>query len=441
MIMILDVGGKTMKKLPFWHYLLWFLGSVALGLALLLLCACLPQGPIDAHVKDAALALNGEGAYPRVFDTATTAQLDNYTDAIIMDVSRGTTASRISSVLTNPVHRGAEDPVEALAIYAAQEADARESFFYPRYWMGFRVLTRAALVFLNYLQIRRYLGFLLLGLMLLTVLSVAGHADRRAAFLFGLSLLLVRPQVICHSLQFSCCFFLALLGMLAIPRLRRKRRWEGLFFMEMGILTMYFDFYTAPLLTFGLPMVYLCLLDARERETLSAKRVLADLGLWLGGYVLMWLAKLTLTTVFTSENAFESGFSTLLMWAGGKGTGAAPSLMRALQAVRHAVTVDTPGAFVWAGALLCALLMLGLCAGKGRLRRRPLREQGALLLLALLPLLWFAATARPTEAHAWFQYRSIALSYWALGAWLSLLLPGPGTEKVPAVRTGEGSGG
>ena len=146
-----------MKKLRFWHYLLCFLGSVALGVALLLLCACLPQRPIDAHVKDAALALGSEGAYHRVFDTAPTAQLDNYTDAIIMDVSRGTTASRISSILTNPVHRDAEDPVEALAIYAGQEADARESFFYPRYWMGFRVLTRTALVFLNYLQIRRYL--------------------------------------------------------------------------------------------------------------------------------------------------------------------------------------------------------------------------------------------------------------------------------------------
>ena len=32
--------------------------------------------------------------------------------------------------------------------------------------------------------------------------------------------------------------------------------------------------------------------------------------------------------------------------------------VRALQAVRHAVTVDTPGAFVWAGALLCALLLI-----------------------------------------------------------------------------------
>ncbi len=419
-----------MKKLRFWHYLLWFLGSVGAGIALLLLCACLPQGAIDAHVRDAALALKSEGTYPRVFDTADTAQLDNYTDAIIMDESRGMTASRISSILTNPVHRAAEDPVEALAIYAEQEADAQESFFYPRYWMGFRVLTRTALVFLNYLQIRRCLGFLLLGLMLLTLLSVAGHAGVRAAFCFGLSLLLVRPQVICNSLQFSCCFFLALLGMLAVPRLRRRRSWEGLFFMELGVLVMYFDFYTVPLLSFGLPMVYLCLLDAQAGEKLSWKRVLGDLGLWFTGYLLMWLAKLVLTTAFTTENAFESAFVTLFKWAGGEGTGASPSPLRALQAVRRAVTVDTAGAVIWLGAVLCALLALLICAGRGKTRPRAFREHWVLLLLALLPPLWFIATAKPIEAHAWFQYRSIAMSYWALGAWLSLLLPGPRAEEL-----------
>lgn len=417
-----------MNKIRFWHYLLCFLGSVALGVALLLLCACLPQGPIDAHVKDAAIALGNEGDYLRVFDTADSAQLDNYTDAIIMDVSRGTNLSPVSSILTNPVHREAEDPVEALAIYAAEEADAPASFYYPRYWMGFRVLTRAALVFFNYLQLRRYLGFLLLALALLTTLSVAKHADRRAAFFFGLSFLLVRPQVICQSLQFSCCFFLAMLGMLLVPWIRRHRRFEGLFFLELGILTMYFDFYTVPILTFGYPMVYLCLLDARDGAGVSGKRILRGLGLWLAGYLLMWLAKLALTTVFTRENAFESGFSTLLMWAGGAET-ARPSPWRAFQAVRHTVTADTAGAVVWAAAVLCALLFVALRTAKGKTRPRAFREQGGLLLVALLPFVWFAVAARPTAVHAWFQYRSVAMSYWALGAWLSLFLGKPDARE------------
>ena len=419
-----------MIKHRFWRYVFWFLGTVAAGILLLLLCACLPQGPIDAHVRDAAEALGNEGCYPAVFDRAPSACLDNYTDAIMMDVSRGTNRSALSTILTNPVHHGEKDPVEALADYAAQPADSPAAFYYPRYWMGFRVVTRTALVFFNYLQIRRYLGFSLLLLALLTVLSVAKETGPRAAFFFGLSFLLMRPQVICQSLQFSCCFFLALFGMLLIPWVRKRPEREGIFFLVLGSITMYFDFYTAPLLSYGFPMVYLCLLAARDGTRLSWKRVLGDFGIWLGGYVLMWLTKLTLTTVFTSENAFESGFSTFRMWVGGAGEGPRATPWQALNAVRHAITGDTPGAVVWVLGLGCGVLFLLWRTVRGKTDPGALRRHGELLLLALLPLLWFAAAAKPSTVHAWFQYRSIAVSFWALGAWLSLFLAPP--EERPA---------
>lgn len=420
-----------MKTHRFRQYILWFLGTAAAGLLLLVLCACLPQGPIDAHVRDAAEALGNEGCYPAIFDRAASAGLDNYTDAIMMDVSRGTNRADLSTVLTNPVHHGEKDPVASLADYAARPADSPAAFFYPRYWMGFRVLTRTALVFFNYLQIRRYLGFSLLLLVLLTTLAVAREAGRRAAFFFGLSLLLVRPQVICQSLQLSCCFFLALFGMLLIPWVRKRPEREGIFFLEMGILTMYFDFYTAPILSYGLPMVYLCLLAAREGKRLSWKRILGSLGVWLAGYALMWLAKLTLTTLLTPENAFESGFSTFRMWVLGAGEGTRVTPWQALNAVRHALTADTPGAVVWGLGLGCFLVFLLWRTLRKRTDPEALRRHGELLLLALVPLLWFSVAAKPSTVHAWFQYRSVAMSFWALGAWLSLYLAPP-EERLAA---------
>ena len=418
-----------MKKPCLWHYALAFLLSVAAALALLLFSALLPQGPIDTHVRDAALALGTEGPYPKTFDWAPSAQLDNYTDAIIMDVSRGTGRWDLSTVLTNPVHHSVKDPVEALADYAELEADAQAAFFYPRYWMGFRVLTRLALVFFNYLQIRRYLGFALLLLAVLTMLQVCREAGRRAALFFALSLLLVRPEVICQSIQFSCCFFLGMLGMLLVPRIRKRPELEGLFFMEMGIATMYFDFYTAPLLSFGYPMVYLCLLRLRAGERSGWREAGRNLLCWGLGYGLMWLTKLTLTTLLTPENAFESGFYTFRMWMLGEGAADSASPLLALNAVRHALTVDTTGAVVWAIALVGGLAALGVSALRGRLRLGEGKRSLILLALALLPLLWFAAAARPSVHHAWFQYRCIAMSFWAVGAWLSLLA-GPRAERA-----------
>ena len=39
--------------------------------------------------------------------------------------------------------------------------------------------------------------------------------------------------------------------------------------------------------------------------------------------------------------------------------------------------------------------------------------------LAVLAILWFACTAQPTAIHYWFQYRSIALTHWAVGAYVT----------------------
>ena len=410
-----------MKAIGWKHYVLWFLGSVAAAVALLFLCACLPQGPIDEHVRESALLLSGEGTYPKLFDGADSAQLDNYTDAIILDVSRGTRLAEPSSILTNPVHRAAEDPVEALSLYAGQEAGETPSFYYPRYWMGFRVPVRGALLLLNYAQIRRFVSLAFFCLAALALVSVAQNAGGRAALLFALSLILMRPQVICQSLQFSCCFLLALAAVPAIPWLRRHRRWEGLFFWELGILVMYFDFYTAPLLVFGLPIVYLCLLDLREGEKISLRRVLGSALLWLGGYALMWLMKLALTSLLTPENALETGLASFFSRVGvtkNPGQEALYHPLAAFRAVWRTLSVDKTGACFWALGLLGAAGALAVGLRRARGAGRALQKTAAFPLLGLLPLLWFALAAQPTAIHAWFQYRSAAVSFWALGAWL-----------------------
>ena len=39
---------------------------------------------------------------------------------------------------------------------------------------------------------------------------------------------------------------------------------------------------------------------------------------------------------------------------------------------------------------------------------------------AVLPLLWFCCTAQPIAIHYWYQYRSIALTHWAVGTYVTM---------------------
>lgn len=237
------------------------------------------------------------------------------------------------------------------------------------------------------------------------------------------------------SMQLSCCFFLAFGAMLLIPWLRRHEKWEGLFFMELGMLTMYFDFYTVPLVTVGFPLLYLCVLKQQEGVTVSWKRLLRNMTSWLLGYGFMWIAKLALTSLMTSQNALKHGFHSFISRVGIQKDAALTkfySVEAAFEGVRKAVFSDEVGAAVY---LLCAgviLIMVLYKVLRGHVSVVQLRDAAPYLIFAAMPLVWFVITKQPVAIHYFFQYRSIALTHWGAGVFLHYLLTSKSKERITA---------
>lgn len=398
-----------------------FLISVTAAMAFLLLGALIPQGRIDENVRQSAEMMREEGVYPRMADRSDASMLDNWTDALILSQSKAMTASRLETILTNPLfEQSGDNPVEDLYRYANGE-DPQPTGSYARYWMGFRTPVRLALSFLNYYQLRRYTAAAFFVLLFAAVCSVAGRLGPKTAFLFSLCMVLVRPHIIAMGLQLSCCFLIAFPAMLWMPRLADRPENRGLFFLELGIATMFFDFYTTPIITLLFPLVYLYLLCRRQGKPVSGREAAVLVGLWFGGYCAMWLAKLLLTTAFTDVNGFENGFTSFLYRIGVRKTQGMEFLYSPIQAIRNvwfALYCDKRGEVIW---------LLALAAGAAalffRIRRMPggirsVWRQRTLLVLGLLPVLWFVAAAQPTANHYWFQYRSVAATAWAWGACL-----------------------
>ena len=77
-------------------------------------------------------------------------------------------------------------------------------------------------------------------------------------------------------------------------------------------------------------------------------------------------------------------------------------------------------------AAAAAFLLLAYRFFRDRHSAKELVTHWPLLLLASLPVIWFMVAAQPTANHHWFQYRSIAATFWAGFLYLQLLLqPGP----------------
>ena len=405
-----------------------FLLSVLFALVFLLAGACLPQEPIDANVLRSAEAMLEDGDYPVIADKAYAAMLDVTTDALILAESKATSISQWDSILSNPLYeQGEGGTVEQLYRYASGE-NRDVSRYYVQYWMGFRPVMRLLLTFLDYYQIIRYVAFAFFVLLAAVMCSVANHTDTKTAFLFALSIILVRPHIISVSLQFSCCFFIAFLAMLMVPWIHRHREWEGLFFLELGIATMYFDFYTTPIITFGLPMIYLYAIRAAEAKPTCLGCIGKNALSWSLGYGGMWLAKLLLTSLLTDADGIGTGMTSFM---GRIGITKTPGLeayynpIVALRTVAKSLYSDQQGKLILAAA--CAVLMMLLAVRFLRCKcgLRDLLCHKGLIVIAALPLIWFMAAAQPTGNHHWFQYRGIAVTFWAGFLYLQALLARP----------------
>lgn len=421
-----------------------FVTSVIVAVLLLLAGACLPQQQIDIHVQESAEVMKREGLYPRIVDKTVAGQMDNYTDALILAHSKATVISSPETILTNPSYAlsGGEGPVMDLYYYAYADNPVPTGG-YTRYWMGFRSLIRLALCFLNYYQIKRYLAVLFFALFTAAICSIAKNVNSKTAFLFALSIILVRPHVVAQSLQFSCCFLIAFLAILLIPWLFRHPKLQGIFFLEVGMITMYFDFYTTPIITLGMPLTYLYLLHHKNDSDLSKKSIGLDALNWLFGYVGMWIAKLTLTTVFTDADGFGSAWASFVSRVGihkDPDFEAYYSPSYAFSKVRAALYSDETGRQIFLIGLVVVLIALIAISIWRRAQISDYLKHIALLAVAALPILWFAVAAQPTSIHAWFQYRSVALCAWAGSAYFLLVFSDACSTKTCSISVPSGKG-
>lgn len=409
-------------------YIVAFCLTVVLALSLLVMAAFLPQTPILMNVQESVdlIAQGFQNKY--VFEETASSKLDVGTDIMILRGSLSTNRRYLGSVLTNPyyTYEGLDewDGVSETVARLSYDIPADNVWYYSRYWMGFRVPVRLALEFFNYGQIKRYLAFLFFALYTAAICSVSKHTNSRLAFLFALSIALVRPYVMATSMQFTCCFLIAFAAMLLVPWLRRHEQWEGLFFMECGMITMYFDFYTVPMVAVGFPLLYLYILKRDQSVGASVKQILKNLGIWFAGYGFMWIAKLVLTSALTSDNALQAGFDSLFKRIGIEKTQGLEqyyTVKAAFAAVAEAVFAETTGMVVWLLGLGILLAVVGYKLLKGHATMERFHGSLPYLLLAAVPFVWFVITKQPVAIHGYFQYRNIALSYWAVGVFLYFL--------------------
>jgi hypothetical protein len=438
------------KRFPkFLKYLIVYVLLVMLGVGMLFLSGLCPQDKIEKNYLISIDELAPEYQNHHILRQKWGSySLDDWTEVIILSLST------YMNVKDSPdsVLKNAYPLEDDFTLKDARDTVANNEpadVFYVRYWHGFRIYVRALLSVMDYGTMRTlimWVFFLLMG-----AVSVMLAFQTRSAWppmLFTAGILFVNPVVASALFQYSVCFVIAFIGMLFVPKWIKRPESAMMGFMILGMATQFFDFYTAPLLTLGLPLLGWLICLACAKEPVPAKKMLMlslkALAVWFAAYASMWIVKLAITTIFTDQNAFASAWGATIERVG---IVKAPEYLfrydkpaAIMSAFKH--LFDWPMLAIFAVVVLAAVIVMIVLRTDKKSYMRGL----VMLAVAMLPILWTLVATQPMIMHAHFQYRILAVTmlggmyFWFLSVDRSRL-PDMRIPPLPAPPQPDGTDG
>lgn len=433
-------------------YILTFFIMVLGGYLLLVLAYCLPTGEISDNVAEAALAFYNEGPYRQlnfgggtkeIYSFMDSMQLhgnstqDNFTDAIMLLNAENVNDENVfvEALKVNRVTSGDQLPTDTLIALHTGADQPFETGSYARYWHGYLVFLKPLLLIFSYQQIRYLLSLVQLGLVAAVIWLLAAKGKGLYCVPIVLTYFFLNPAVCSLSLQYSSILLLTMTELVVIlcreeQYAKNKRLWLYHFFLA-GCLTSYFDFLTYPIVTLGVPLIFLLSqYEANWKDGL--KTLLGCCLLWGTGYVAMWAGKWALASLITGENVFREAIGSISYRTGSGAAELGETAFGRTDAITRNLAANQ-------FSLLLILIAFAVCLVLS-LWRQTLQFRGRhvpTVLAGLLPFGWYLVVSNHSIVHSWMTFRTLAVFVYALMTTGVMLLEKP-QPFLDGTRAGKG---
>lgn len=285
---------------------------------------------------------------------------------------------------------------------------------YARYWHGYLVVLKPALCLLNYLQIRYFNMFFFMVLISVVFTKMKERLGWRIALSFVIALCTTNVLIIPWSLQFSSVYYIMLFFILIIISFYNNRAMGGggdfwkLSFFFVGMVTNFFDFLTAPLLTAGMPLCVIVLLELSDPKSemgvgQTLYREFCYGMLWGIGYALCWVTKWIIASVVLQKNVLaDAAIQAEWRSVGGDGT-IADAILKNLKNLRLPNFESIISH--WYGMILVIIVIIVAFGMLIAFHNSHPRLILPLALLAVMPYAWICVFKGHSNIHSFFVYR------------------------------------
>ena len=391
---------------------LWLLCTIIFS-SVMLMTYSFSDKYVENKVIESANTLEQEGSYPRLSKSIQT-QLDNYTESYVLNMAVHREKQWYINAFINPYYENEAiiynpeiERINSVIDGIGKKANA----YYGRYWQGHLSIIRPLLLFLNLKQIYIVFSIVMYLMIIYIIYLINKHIDFIYSLLFILSLLLIRIWMVPLSSKFFFSFLVCFVISIIILNSKRDLddKFYNLLFFISGATTVFLDYLSTPLVSFGIPCILLFMLNKENIDSLTTRKALNVyfrlLIYYLSGYLLLGLSNWLVYIMF-SANSMEAINAIVIRVNNWTGNARFNELdINRLSGIEKTLSVGVYYKNIYIFIELLFILYFIF------IKRNNMTM--IMLLINAIPYIWWIIMSTSVFIHACAVYRTIVISYLA----------------------------
>lgn len=411
-----DAKGKilSLARKPLFVFSVLYIALLVIGFFLMCLAYSLPVEMMQENLKDSVpyfRITEQIGKHQSLMEEDYASRLDDFTDALMLIEAayKSEHIIPVAAMLNERPSVNDKNPYQTLvSIYGDDNKDFNV-VSYGRYWHGYEIFLKPLLFFTTYSGIRWIMIFFQIALVICFIIILVRKSLIVQIIPFLGMWIFLNPPTMMISLQYNTIFVITMIALILIASFyksyydfQHNKLFYLYYFFIVGCLTSYFDFLTFPLLTFGVPVIFLISLNGRSFKENFVFLVKCAI-LWLLGYVFMWGGKWILGSIVTKTNILVQAQNAITFRASSKVDSEAVSYFKVVF-INLKKGVLVPMLFA-AFAIFIFNTRRNLC-----IQRKDL----IFLVTALMPFAWYMVVKNHSYIHSWFTYRILGITVFSI---------------------------
>lgn len=421
-----------MKKI--FKYIIIFIILIISFNLLLFLSSLFPSSIIEENVKESAEILYEEG---NLYDFGKDFYItnNNYTDALMINEAYSIdnknpiysymavrknykegqtkeeledTAGELITINNGEVCAGENyDIVGELQEFV--DGKTETSISYARYWHGYLPALRVLLIFFNVTQIRYILLFLFIILFIYLFILIKRNLNLHTAIIFAYSLIVEGYFFVSYSLESAPVFIVMMTACIILLKRIDKIKNFNIYIFVIACITNFVDYLTVPIITLAMPLYLYVLYINKTNENMGIKYhlkiILKAAIAWGIGYALTWAAKWIMYDIIYDKGLIKSAILQVLYRSGGNNK----YVKTSVKIVLKYLILESVSYIILYLVIAVNVIMCKVMAKPMEFRKVNIKRKIPILVVSIIPFIWFLALANHTVIHIRFTYRNMII--------------------------------